>query len=95
MLIFLAINSLPNRRTSGGAELSATAMFPADMLRRSQTTFENGTLTRGKAAAWGTCGQSDFRRESPKTIRSAKTASSISAKTVPGTVVPQKTWIQN
>lgn len=42
MLIFLVINPLPNRRTSGGAELSATARFPADVLRRSQTTFENG-----------------------------------------------------
>jgi len=60
MLIFLAINSLPNRRTSGGAELSATAMFPADVLRRSQTTFENGTLTRGKAAAWGRAGNRTF-----------------------------------
>jgi hypothetical protein len=39
MLIFLAINSLPNRRTSGGAELSATALFPVDALRRSQTIF--------------------------------------------------------
>jgi len=66
MLIFLTIKSLPNRRTSGGAELSATALSPADVLRRSQTTFENGTRTRGKTAVWGTRRKAAFRRESPK-----------------------------
>ena len=90
MLIFLAINSLPNRRTSGGAELSAPALFPADVLRRSHANFENGARTRGKAVAQESCRHTDFRRESPKTIRSAKTAGGISAKTEPGPVVPQK-----
>ena len=48
MLIFLAISSLPNRRTSGRAELSAPALFPADVLRRSQTVFGNGNAEQRK-----------------------------------------------
>jgi len=90
MLIFLMINSVPNRRTSGGAEPSATSLCPADVLGRSNANFENGARTRGKAVAQESCRHTDFRRESPKTIRSAKTASGISEKTELGPVVPQK-----
>jgi hypothetical protein len=47
MLIFLAINSLPNRRTSGGAELSATALIPADVL----SSLPNSLRERKRGAA--------------------------------------------
>jgi hypothetical protein len=53
MLIFLAINSLPNRRTSGGAELSAAALFPADAPRRSQANIEKQTADQREGRSLG------------------------------------------
>src|SRR6266403_1859245 len=80
MLIFLSISSC---RT---AECPAVPNFrpPAGFLRMrfvvSLTMFESGTRTRGEVAVNGECGQTTFRHETTKTIRSAKTRSGTTAK---------------